>query len=129
VIGENIVKPLYPDLTDKELLYVMRLGVVFITVVSVYFASLDKSIYELVRQSSELSLVSLFVPLIAGLYWQKASGWGAMASMILGLLVWLITTYAIQLEHPPIIYGLLASIGGMIVFSLLEERRNRSLRL
>jgi solute:Na+ symporter, SSS family len=126
VIGENIVKPLYPDLTDKELLYVMRLGVVFITIVSVYFASLDKSIYELVRQSSELSLVSLFVPLIAGLYWQKASGWGAMAAMILGLLVWLMTTYAIKVEHPPIIYGLLASIGGMIVFSFWE---NRSLRL
>ena len=61
VIGENIVKPLYPKLTDKQLLYVMRISVVGITVMTVFFASLNKSIYELVRQSSEISLVSLFV--------------------------------------------------------------------
>ncbi len=121
VIGENLVKPFYPNLTDKQLLYIMRLGVVFITVVSVFFATLNKSIYELVRQSSELSLVSLFVPLIAGLYWKKASAWGAMAAMIIGLLVWLISTYS-ETEYPPIIYGLGASIGGMIVFSLLEKK-------
>ncbi len=121
VIGENIVKPFYPNLTDKQLLYIMRLGVVFITVVSVFFTTFDKSIYELVRQSSEISLVALFVPLIAGLYWQRASGWGAMASMIIGLVVWLAATY-IGTEYPSIIYGLVASIGGMIVFSLLEHR-------
>lgn len=120
VIGENIVKPFYPNITDKQLLYTMRLGVVFITIVSVYFTTLDKSIYELVRQSSELSLVSLFVPLISGLYWKKASAWGAMAAMIIGLLVWLVATYS-NTEYPPIIYGLFASIGGMIVFSLLEK--------
>jgi solute:Na+ symporter, SSS family len=124
VIGENIVKPFYPDLTDKQLLYVMRLGVVFITIVSVFFTTFDQSIYELVRQSSEISLVALFVPLIAGLYWQKASGWGAMAAMIIGILVWLGTTY-IATEYPPIIYGLVASIGGMIVFSLFEHRLSR----
>ena len=124
VIGENIVKPFYPDLTDKQLLYVMRLSVIFITFVSVFFATLDKSIYELVRQSSELSLVSLFVPLIAGLYWQKASAWGAMAAMLIGLGAWLLTTY-FETEYPPIIYGLGASIGGMIVFSLLEKKSNK----
>ncbi len=122
VIGENIVKPFYPNLTDKQLLYIMRLGVVFITVVSIFFATLDKSIYELVRQSSELSLVSLFVPLIAGLYWKKASAWGAMAAMIMGLLVWLLMTN-IETDYPAIIYGLSASIGGMIVFSILENKR------
>ena len=127
VIGENIVKPFYPNLTDKQLLYVMRLGVVFITVVSVFFTTLDQSIYELVRQSSELSLVSLFVPLIAGLYWQKASAWGAMAAMIIGLLVWLMTTY-IGTEYPPIIYGLSASIGGMLVFSILEKKSKESIK-
>ena len=122
VIGENIIKPFYPNLTDKQLLYVMRLSVVFITVVSVFFTTFDQSIYELVRQSSEISLVALFVPLIAGLYWQKASGWGAMAAMIVGIVVWLVATYWAT-EYPPIIYGLAASIGGMIVFSLLEKDR------
>ena len=89
-----------------------------------YFATLDKSIYELVRQSSELSLVSLFVPLFAGLYWKRASPWGCMASMIVGLLVWLVATYSVS-EYPPIVYGLFASIAGMVVFSILEKKTNQ----
>jgi solute:Na+ symporter, SSS family len=122
VIGENIVKPLKPDLTDKQLLYVMRLAVVFITFMSVVFASLNKSIYELARQSSEISLVSLFVPLVFGLYWKRASAWGALGSMVIGLIVWLIDTI-IGTEYPPIIYGLLSSIAAMIVLSLMENKR------
>ena len=98
----------------------MRLSVVGITVMSIFFASLNKSIYELVRQSSEISLVSLFVPLISGLYWKRASAWGAVASMLIGLGVWLIATI-LNTEYPAIVYGLLASIGAMVVLSLLEE--------
>ena len=123
VIGENIVKPLYPKLTDKQLLYVMRLAVVGITAMSIFFATLNKSIYELVRQSSEISLVSLFVPLIFGLYWKRASAWGAVGSMVVGMAVWLMATI-FNTEYPAIIYGLLASIGAMVVLSLWEEKRN-----
>ena len=120
VIGENIVKPLKPDLTDKQLLMVMRMSVVFITFMSVVFASMNKSIYELARQSSEISLVSLFVPLVCGLYWKRASAWGALAAMLIGMSVWLICTF-MGTEYPPTVFGLLASIGGMVVFSLLEK--------
>ena len=121
VIGENIIKPLYPKLTDKQLLMVMRVSVVGVTLISVLFTLINKSIYELVRQSSEISLVSLFVPLVAGLYWRSATAWGAMGSMLLGMVVWLIATY-LKTEYPTIIYGLLASIAAMIVFSLIEKK-------
>ena len=125
VIGENIVKPLMPELTDKQLLYVMRLGVVFITIMSVLFASLGKSIYELVRQSSEISLVSLFVPLVAGLYWKRATGWGAVGSMLMGMVIWLAATFN-STSYPAIIYGVLGSIGGLILFSFLEIKLKKS---
>jgi solute:Na+ symporter, SSS family len=124
VIGENIVKPLKPDLTDKQLLYVMRIAVVFITIMSVIFASLNKSIYELARQSSEISLVSLFVPLVFGLYWKRASAWGALAAMLIGMSVWLVCTL-FKTDYPPTIFGLLSSISGMVVFSLMENYRKR----
>ncbi|NJN34732.1 MAG: sodium:solute symporter [Saprospiraceae bacterium] len=120
VIGENIVKPFYPNVTDKQLLTVMRISVVGVTFTSVYFTTLSQSIYELVRQSSEISLVSLFVPLFAGLYWQNATAWGAIGSMVLGMGVWLWTGFY-ELPFPTIIYGLIASILAMIVFSLFEK--------
>jgi solute:Na+ symporter, SSS family len=121
VIGENIIKPLYPNLTDKQLLYVMRISVVGVTLMSVMFTMFNQSIYELVRQSSEISLVSLFVPLVAGLYWQGATSWGAIGSMLVGMVVWLVCTY-FKTEYPTIIYGLLSSIGAMIFFSILEQK-------
>ena len=121
VIGENIIKPLYPNLTDKQLLYVMRISVVGVTLMSVMFTMFNQSIYELVRQSSEISLVSLFVPLVAGLYWQGATSWGAIGSMLVGMVVWLVCTY-FKTEYPTIIYGLLASIASMIFFSILEQK-------
>ena len=123
VIGENIIKPLKPDLTDKQLLYVMRISVIFITIMSVIFASMNKSIYELARQSSEISLVSLFTPLVFGLYWKRATAWGALASMVIGMAVWLIFTI-FGSEYPPIIHGLIASILGMIVFSIIENKKS-----
>ncbi len=121
VIGENIVKPLMPNITDKQLLYVMRLSVVGITLMSVLFASMNNSIYELVRQSSEISLVSLFVPLVFGLYWKRATAWGAIGAMLIGMGVWLVATI-LKTEYPTIVYGLLASIGAMIVLSLYTEK-------
>jgi solute:Na+ symporter, SSS family len=123
VIGENIIKPLYPNISDKQLLHVMRLSVVMVTLMSVLFANFNQSIYELVRQSSEISLVSLFVPLVFGLYWKRANASGALASMIIGFVIWLSTTMW-ETEYPPIIYGLLASIAAMVVFSLNKIRLN-----
>ncbi len=124
VVGENIIKPHFPALTDKQLLRIMRLSVVAITVISTIMASLNADIYELVSDSSALSLVSLFVPLIAGLYWHRSSDLGALLSMSAGLFVWL---YARIVETeattvPPILLGLAASIFGMVLGTYIKPR-------
>lgn len=127
VIGENIIKARFKNMTDKQLLMSMRLSVVGVTVASVFFSFLGKNIYELVRQSSEISLVSLFVPLIAGLYWKKANARGALHSMLWGMGVWLLSElYQHQFvpneddRYPSSVFGLMASILALIVFSLLK---------
>lgn len=139
VIGENIIKPMYPKMTDRHLLLAMRWSVVGIAATSVIFANLGQSIYELVRQSSEMSLVALFVPMFAGLYWKKASPKGAMAAMILGLLTWLLLIvlhhynstieaeriktlgWFVGADFAPMMLGLLSSIGALVVGSMLEK--------
>jgi Na+/proline symporter len=128
VLGENLVKPLYQHLTDEHLLRIMRLSVIGVAVVTCIMAMMRDNIYELVGESSSLSLVSLFVPLIAGLYWKPANSTGAIISMISGLAVWLIaviffppiaekavegTALHTWTSIPPILYGLAASILGM----------------
>jgi Na+/proline symporter len=128
VVGENLVRPLFKKVTDAQLLRIMRLSVVGVAVVTGGMAMRNDNIYELVGESSAFSLVSLFTPLIAGLYWKKASAMGAVFSMIAGITVWFVAYRllpekpgdgeVVWLHVPPMLYGLAASILGMLVGSL-----------
>lgn len=136
VIGENFVRPLIKNLPDAGLLRVMRWSVVGVALVSGGMALMRNNIYELVGESSAFSLVSLFTPLIAGLYWKRATNLGAVVSMIAGMVVWFFTnlwlpgmaasgtlneTAQFWAEIPPILYGLGASMLGMLVGSLASK--------
>lgn len=134
VVGENLVRPLFKDVTDAQLLRIMRLSVVGVAIVTGGMALMRNNIYELVGESSALSLVSLFTPLIAGLYWKKASATGAIVSMIAGMAVWFAALLLLPAEPgeadvvwlhiPPMLYGFAAGIIGMALGShFYPERR------
>lgn len=122
VLGENIVKFFKPDLTDKQLLAIIRIGIVFITAVCIYMAATRESIFELVAESSAFSLVCLFVPLAAGLYWKSTNQTGCIISMLAGLVVWLVCV-RIETNYPPLLYGLLASFMGMAAGSSFGQKQ------
>lgn len=123
VVAENLIKPLFKKraLTDSELLRIMRISVVGVAIASAIMALKGSSIYELVGLSSALSLVSLFVPLMAGLYWKKANSAGALCAMGFGMATWIWFDLIAPSELPALIYGLGASIVGMVVGSLALE--------
>jgi solute:Na+ symporter, SSS family len=138
VIGENLIKPLVPGMSDKRLLQIMRFSLVGVAIVTGAMALSRNNIYELVGESSAFSLVSLFVPLIAGLYWRKASAAGAVLSMVAGLLIWLLTTVLMGDPPaegagtfweavPPMLYGLAASFLGMLAGSYWRPERRTEL--
>ena len=79
-------------------------------------AMLRSNIYELVGESSILSLVSLFAPLTFGLYWKRASSAGALLSMVLGLLTWIIFELY-GTSWPSLVPATLVSIAAMIAGS------------
>ena len=114
VLGENVIKFFRPELTDKQLLLIIRIGIFVITGICVFLAATRESIFDLVAESSAFSLVCLFVPLASGLYWTNSNHIGCILSMIAGLVVWLLCVQ-METEYPPLIYGLLASIAGMVV--------------
>lgn len=118
IIGENIVKRYIKDLTDKGLLRIMRASIVAVAICSCAMALRENNIYHLAEVSSSLSLVSLFIPLAAGLYWRRSSERGAVLSIVLGMLVWGIASY-MDTETPANIFGLGGSIIGMVAGSLI----------
>lgn len=120
VIGENLVRPYFTEVDDQKLLQIMRWSVFGVAVCSVLMALWKSNIYDLVAQSSALSLVSLFVPLTAGLYWKRASAAGSLAAMLVGMSVWIYCEYVVPSAWPALVWGGLASWAAMWLVSWLS---------
>lgn len=121
VFGENIVKFFRPDISDRDLLRSIRWAVVLISVTCVLVSTTrDINIFDLVGESSAFSLVSLFVPLTAGIYWKRANLIGCLCAMLLGFGMWLLCIWQ-QTDVLPMLWGLLASAVGMIGGSSLKK--------
>ncbi len=119
VFSENIIKPLFRGkLHDHQFLKITRLSVLLFGVLATIMASVRTNIYELVGESSILSLVSLFVPLTFGLYWRRSNRLGAILAMVVGLVSWIVFEFVFPLEIPSLIPATLLSILGMVAGSL-----------
>lgn len=112
ILAENLIKPHLKDQSDQYLLKILRISVVLVAVAATIMAQMQSNIYDLVAQSSSLSLVSLFVPLVAGLYWKRATETGAMLAVVMGMFVWFIFEIS-EYQIPSLIPGLLASFIGL----------------
>lgn len=126
---ENIWRHFFPHMGDKQELRTMRITVlVFSSLVLIYAIKMQGTpIYELVSGAYQVTLVGAFVPLAAGLYWRKATTQGALFSIVLGVLTWLLllATPAGQ-EFPAQLAGILAAVVGMVTGSVGPQAiRNR----
>jgi solute:Na+ symporter, SSS family len=119
IIGENLIRPYFSNISDTKLLKVMRLSMVGVALLSAFMAIYSGNIFELVGQSSAFSLVSLFFPLVLGIYWKRASTAGAMVSMITGLCTWLFfELYGTSIPSilPGVVVGMLSMISVSIFY-------------
>ncbi|MDP1606841.1 MAG: sodium:solute symporter, partial [Rhodocyclaceae bacterium] len=64
-----------------------------------------------------------FVPLVAGIFWKRATTQGALAAIFGGLLSWIMIEVLIGAESlvPPQLIGLGVSAVGMVLGSLLPQ--------
>ena len=121
---ENILRPAFKHLGDRQLLRMMRVVVLCFTVmVTVFALNSHLSIYKMVENAYKITLVSAFVPLAFGLYWKPANQQGALISITLGLATWIwLELNAPQAACPPQLAGLFASLAGMIFGSLATRQ-------
>ncbi len=123
IFSENLVKPLAKGrLTDKQLLMVTRISVLGFSILATIMATVRSNIYELVGESSVLSLVSLFAPMVLGIYWKRSSATGALLSMVLGTFTWFVFE-RLDTDWPSLIPGLVVSVLAMIIGSLIWKNK------
>jgi len=133
VITENVLQPFTKNFSDAHKLWLLRSILVIVAVVATGIAvNTESTMYELVESGYSVTLVLAFVPLVFGIYWKRATTQGAIVSMALALPVWvgleIFNRFAepgpgssIWREVPPQLYGLVASMTGMIIGSLLPN--------
>lgn len=121
---ENILKKfIHREMTDFQFLWTMRAVVAcFAAGVTVFALNSESTIYQMVVGAYKVTLVAAFVPLVAGLYWPRATRQGALWAIVGGLVSWL------ALEHfnpdglwPPQLAGVLISGAGMVLGSLAPQ--------
>ncbi|PPK85208.1 SSS family transporter [Neolewinella xylanilytica] len=118
VIGENLIRPRWKGITDRQLLWWTRMSVVGVAAVACLFALNDSHIHGLVVDSAVLLMVCLLAPLTLGLHWKGATTNGAWAAIGLGAVTWFMTD-RFDTVIDPTIYGTLASFAGMGAGSFL----------
>ena len=128
---ENIWRQFKPRESDRQELWTMRVAVLIFSIcVCIYAIALQGTpIYEMVSGAYQVTLVGAFVPLTAGLWWHRASTQGAVFSIVLGLVTWLLfIATGVSETLPAQLAGVLAATVGMVIGSLgpqalIKDRR------
>lgn len=130
-ISENVLRGLASKLDDRAFLWMNRLVVVcFAVLVTLYAVYTSESIHGMVENAYKVTLVAAFVPLVAGLYWRRATSQGAVLAIAGGLSSWVLAELLADGQlWPPQFIGFLVSAAGMLAGSLLPQvygvRRSR----
>jgi Na+/proline symporter len=118
-VANDLVKPLKPGMSDRALLIAARATVLVVGVLGVIFALLMEGIFEIVLLAFAIYVSGVFVPVIAALYWDKATKAGAVASSAAATVV-VVALYALDKPYDiePIFVSLLVSLVTMVSVSL-----------
>ncbi len=120
---ENVLRPFYGNMGERQFMFTLRIVMVCFTLAALLFGLNSKStMYEMVQNAYKVTLAGAFVPLVAGLFWKRATSAGAMASILLGLSTWLLAeAFAPDGLWPTQFVGLAFAILGMVVGSLASR--------
>ena len=124
IFSENLVRPLLKKkLNDRQMLVLTRLSILLFSALATIMATMRSNIYELVGESSILSLVSLFAPLVFGLYWKKANSTGAVIAMLAGFVSWIVFEFIYEIDLPSLVPATMISILALIMGSWLRTEK------
>ncbi len=132
VLTENVLRVFLQrlKLTDRAMLMTLRSLLVLVAIVATTMSVKgNQTMYEMVEAGYSVTLVVAFVPLVFGIYWKRATTQGAVFSILLGVSIWLGFMFKFHEEEsqevwrtvPPQLYGLAASLVGMLAGSLMPN--------
>lgn len=126
-LSENVLKGWLTrkNLSDHKMLVMTRWVVaafaVVVTLYALWALDAETGIHKMVENAYKVTLVIAFVPLVAGMYWKRASTMGAYLAIALGVATWIpLEVVSPEGAVPPQFAGFLMAVTGMVVGSILR---------
>jgi Na+/proline symporter len=121
--GHNLVKPLFPGMSDAQRLRTDRLGVLFFGVLAYVIALTSESVYGLVQQAAALGSSGILVMMIFALWGGRFGGpASAYAALLAGTGTWLYCEHVLELPGAYLV-SLAAALAAYPLAALLPGRR------
>lgn len=129
-VSWDCIRVIRPETADKKLLRIGRVTIMVAGVLSVLFALSKIPLFDINALSLAVFVSGLFVPIMAALFYKKATSAGAVAASITGIVV-VLGLYGMQLGFginmplQPIIIGLSLSAAMFVLVSQLTYKNAR----
>jgi SSS family solute:Na+ symporter len=86
-ISRDIIqRHLLPDATQRQMIVINRILVVGMVAIAGFISLHVASIIEAVIIATVIGTTSYFFPIMGGLYWKRATNWGAFAGAVVGFI-------------------------------------------
>src|SRR5699024_10332619 len=123
LIAKDILKDHYfKNITDKQFLLLSRVTTLVIGIIAIVIALWIQELLVAIDVAYALLAGSIFIPIIFGLFWKRATGKAAFYSIMISALVVLGGLVVEGLSSSnPILYGIVANVIVMIVVSLTDR--------
>ena len=121
VFSTNILPLFKPQASDRLRLIWTRAAIPMFGSISIYVALKVQVVYNLILDANSVILVCVTIPFIVGVWWPRANRTGALASMAVGFLTWLLAIlYAPDL--PGDLLGLLLGLITILIVTPLTQK-------
>lgn len=121
VISKNILPVFWPDPDLKKQMLWARISIPVAGVIAGVTALKVQAIYNLILDANAVLLAAVVVPFVLGIWWQAANRAGALAAMMAGIVVWLVSTI-VWPELPGDLIGMVACLVVMIIVTPLTGK-------
>jgi len=112
--SHNIIVPLRPHIDERGKVRVARIGVAVFGVLAYLMALYAEGVYDLVEQASAFGSAGIVVVVAFGLFTTWGDARSAFASLLAGLVVWVIGSYVLALP-----FAYLAALGSAVLAYVL----------
>lgn len=120
LLSHNLIVPLRPGMTEAQKVRVARWGVALFGVLAYGMALYAEGVYALVEEASSFGSAGIFVALVIGLFSRWGGAASAMASLLAGVIAWILGAYVLHFAYPYLV-SLAAALAGYALAAGLER--------